>query len=153
MNPGLKPGLIVTVLLCLVLSACGDGRPGPASGIGSLDTDGRWVVINYWATWCSPCREEIPELNEFAETHKDTVAVYAVNFDQVRGEDLLAEASAMGIAFTLLEDDPGASLGYARPTVLPTTIVIDANGTLVARLLGKQTGASLEAALQENAPE
>jgi thiol-disulfide isomerase/thioredoxin len=145
MMPKLFPAL-----LCLVLAACGQDQHGPAPGIGSLDASGRWMVINYWATWCVPCREEIPELNEFAENNTARAAVYAVNFDNVRGSELIEEASALGITFTLLEEDPSAGLGYARPTVLPTTIVLNPEGKLVARLLGKQTEASLEAAFRES---
>ncbi len=135
-------------LLCLVLAACGPGQPEQPAGVGPLSADGHWMVLNYWAIWCHPCRAEIPELNDFAAANADSVSVYAVNFDDVRGDELIAQAAELGINFTLLEEDPAAALGYARPTVLPTTIVINPGGELVARLLGPQTEASLQAAME-----
>jgi len=140
---------LLPALCCLVLAACGSDHTGQASGVGSLDAEGRWIVVNYWAIWCHPCRTEIPEINEFAANNASTVAVYAVNFDNTRGEELLQQAADMGITFTLLEEDPASTLGYARPTVLPTTVVIDPTGQLVARLLGTQTEASLQQALNQ----
>lgn len=145
----MKPRLLLP-LLCLVLAACGSGQPEQPAGVGNLDPRGRWIVINYWAIWCHPCRTEIPEINEFAENNPGIAAVYAVNFDDVRGNELLDQAAELGIKFTLLEEDPAGTLGYARPTVLPTTIVIDPGGELVARLLGVQTEASLQAAIEQD---
>ena len=142
---------LLTALLYLLLSACGTGQPETPAGIGSIKaaaSDGRWTAINYWAIWCHPCRTEIPEFNDFAAANADRVAVYAVNFDELRGEELLDQAAELGINFTLLQEDPAAALGYARPTVLPTTIILDPAGKLVARLMGTQTEASLEAAIK-----
>ncbi len=142
MKPYLAPlGLIV----CLCLSSCGE--PVQAPGLGELSRDGRTIVINYWAIWCHPCREEIPELNEFAEDYAAETSVYAVNFDGVVGEELLAQAGELGIKFTLLEEDPSPQLGYARPMVLPTTLIITPDGEIMARLLGPQTSDSLATAL------
>jgi thiol-disulfide isomerase/thioredoxin len=140
---------LLPALCCLVLAACGSDQAGQASGVGKLDAEGRWIVVNYWATWCHPCRTEIPEINQFAANNASSVSVYAVNFDNVRGEELQRQAADMGITFTLLEEDPANTLGYARPTVLPTTVVIDPTGQLVARLLGTQTEASLQQALNQ----
>jgi len=139
---------LTLALLCLVLVACDSSQPEPPAGVGAIGADGRWMAINYWAIWCHPCRTEMPELNQFAAANTTGVAVYAVNFDGVKGEELLAQAAELGIRFTLLEEDPAVSLGYARPTVLPTTIIIDPDGNLVARLVGIQTEASLLAAIK-----
>lgn len=136
----------LTLLVCLCLPGCEQTAPAP--GLGQLSQDGRTIVINYWAIWCHPCREEIPELNEFAEDFVDEVSVYAVNFDGVVGTELVAQAGELGINFTLLEEDPSPQLGYARPMVLPTTLLITADGEIKARLLGPQTSDSLAAALE-----
>ena len=135
--------------LCLWLALAGCS-PTDDSGILTRlpDADGRWLVINYWAIWCAPCREEIPELNDFAASHADTVDVLAVNFDNRQGEELLADAAELDIRFGLLGYDPAAQIGYARPTVLPTTMIINPEGVVWARLLGPQTEAQIAAAIE-----
>lgn len=137
------------LLALVLLAACDAGEPTSSNGM--LDApvaDGRWKVINYWATWCHPCREEIPELNAFAGRYGETVAVYAVNFDGVEGEELRVQANELGIDFALLTQDPAKQLGYPRPVVLPTTVFINPQGDIVATLLGPQTVDSLANSLE-----
>ncbi len=134
-------------LLISVLPGC--SPPSDPVGIQRLSNDGKPVLINYWAIWCKPCREEIPELNEFAREYADRASVYAVNFDGVSGEKLLTQTHELGIEFALLEEDPAYQLGYARPMVLPTTVILNGEGVLLERLLGPQTGTSLAQALNQ----
>ena len=66
---------------------------------------GAWVVINYWAEWCAPCREEIPELNELvaiAEEQGAEFQVYGVNYDRLQGSDLTEVMERMQIEFPIL---------------------------------------------------
>lgn len=136
------------LVLALVLVACSPAAPPLPPGVEATPRqEGRWLFINYWAIWCKPCREEIPELNSFAAEHRDEVIVYGVNYDQVGGEELLVQAAELGIEFPLLNADPAPGLGYARPMVLPTTVIVNPEGQLWARLLGPQTGASLADAM------
>lgn len=133
------------LLLCAVLTLSACGNPG-APGTPSLnELRGQWVVINYWARWCKPCIEEIPELNAL-DTRYDTVTVLGVNYDGATGEELRRQAADFGVTFALLEADPSAELGIPRPVVLPTTLVLDPQGKLTATLLGPQTLESLAAA-------
>jgi thiol-disulfide isomerase/thioredoxin len=137
---------------CLLLAACAREAPSLPPGVEAAPVhDGRWLVINYWAIWCKPCREEIPELNAFAEEQAGNVIVYGVNYDDARGEELLVQAAELAIEFPLLARDPAATLGYARPMVLPTTLLIDPAGAVHARLLGPQTSATLLQAMQDEA--
>jgi thiol-disulfide isomerase/thioredoxin len=141
---------IYPVILALMLAACSAENSAPPAD-GLLDApiaDGRWMVINYWATWCHPCREEIPELNAFASQYAATVAVYAVNFDGAQDDDLRVQANELGIDFALLTEDPATQLGYPRPIVLPTTVFINPAGNIVATLLGPQTVDSLAESLE-----
>ena len=98
-------------------------------------------MVNYWAIWCTPCREEIPELNRLAE-QKD-ITVLGVNFDAKLGESLAKDSMDLGIEFPTI-DDPSGLLGIARPDKLPTTLVIDPDGNLVSTLIGPQTEEGLE---------
>jgi thiol-disulfide isomerase/thioredoxin len=133
-------GTLAVVLLAL-LGGCGAADSGdkvadfPALG-------GNWIIVNYWATWCAPCREEIPELNLLAVRSSD-IDVYAVDFDGHEGEELLAQAADMGIEFRLLARDPGERLGLTRPHALPTTVILSPEGREVMRLIGPQTEQSL----------
>lgn len=149
--------LIATVLAACILSACAPTEPPLPPGVEHRPRTGdHWLFINYWAQWCKPCIEEIPELNEFAAEQAGKLIVYGVNYDQAAGEELLAQAAELNIEFPLLAADPAASLGYARPMVLPTTILVSPDGAIHARLLGPQTRESLlkamEAAPQKLAP-
>ena len=129
----MKP-LTLIVFTALWLQGCtqpADELPGA----------GQWRVINYWAIWCAPCREEIPELNALDD--RTDLMVFAVNYDGQNGEALQSQAAELGITFTLLEKDPGAALGVERPRVLPTTLLVNPQGAVTDTLVGPQTQESL----------
>ena len=107
----------------------------------------QWNVINYWAIWCKPCREEIPELNQLNQI--ENVVVLGVNFDGKVGEALISDAGDLGITFDII-DDPAAYLNISRPSVLPTTLVLSPEGTLVATLVGPQTAESIMAHIDQD---
>ena len=101
---------------------------------------GRWLLVNYWAEWCAPCRREIPELNEIHhDSATSNVYVVGVNFDGIQGEALETLKGQMGIEFPQLREDPSPHWGQAAPTVLPTTYVINPQGELAKVLVGPQT--------------
>ena len=137
-------------LVLLALAACGRDEPvaaTPAAPDPLADAAGRWLLVNYWAEWCKPCREEIPELQAFARQNAAKAVVVMVNFDGVTGAQLAQQAKSLGISQPLLEADPAAHLGTTRPQVLPTTLVIRPDGTPATTLIGPQTVASLAAAI------
>lgn len=109
---------------------------------------GKWVVVNYWAEWCAPCRQEIPELNALYE-HRDPkgLLVVGVNFDGIDGDDLKALVAKMKIAYPVMVGAPSAHWDYPMPSVLPTSVLIGPDGTVAATLVGPQSRASLEAAM------
>ncbi len=107
---------------------------------------GQWLLINYWAEWCAPCRKEIPELNRL-QREAGNVTVLGVNFDGLEGETLTALMGQLGIRFPVLVDDPGPRWQLDRPSVLPSTLVIDPEGELREVLVGPQTYESLARAV------
>ena len=110
--------------------------------------EGQWLVINYWAQWCAPCRTEIPELNTLAaQLSEQSVQVLGVNFDALQGEKLNQAAQDMGITFTVLAKDPAERYQLPRAEVLPVTYIVDSQGRMRERLLGEQTAAGLTARL------
>jgi thiol-disulfide isomerase/thioredoxin len=111
---------------------------------------GKWVLINYWALWCEPCRGEIPELNAFYNQHQQqNVLVMGVNYDGVKGNVLKNQAEKMAIHFPVLTQDPAKALGLNQPDVLPITYIMNPEGKLVRKLLGPQTQLSLQKAISE----
>jgi len=129
--------------LALLLGACSGGS-APPERLQLEQYAGRWVVINYWATWCKPCIQEIPELNALDKQYPQ-VTVLGVNYDGASGEELARQAQDLGIDFTMLSTDPATALGVPRPVVLPTTLIIDPGGVLRQTLVGPQTLQSLAA--------
>lgn len=133
----------------LVLSACAPTEP-PDNSLRLEALRDQWVVINYWAIWCKPCAQEIPELNALAEL--PGVTVLGVNYDGASGEELARQLLKLSIAFPTLDTDPAAALGVARPVVLPTSLIIDPAGQLQQTLVGPQTLQSLAEATQQQLP-
>lgn len=126
--------LVFILLSSLMLLGCSSEWNGSS-------TD-RWTVINYWAIWCKPCREEIPELNRLNQA--DHIVVLGVNFDRKVGSALASDAAELGIEFNNI-DDPTSNLNIARPSVLPTTLILSPEGDLVTTLVGPQTAESIAA--------
>lgn len=128
---------------CLLVITCACEPTETSRGVVDFpELNDKWIVLNYWAEWCAPCREEIPELNQLSQ-RSDDIVVYALNFDGVQGDELLQQAEELGIRFTLLAKDPGERLGLTSPRVLPTTLILSPEGREVTRLIGPQTEAGL----------
>jgi len=137
-------GFLLAIIITTMLM---QGHSGDGDVQKDLDPDtlkGRWVLINYWAEWCKPCLEEIPELNAFAEAHSEQVSVLGVNYDGVEGEALAQVIVRFGIDFPVLTRDPASIYKFARPKVLPATFVINPEGEVQQRLVGPQTLADLK---------
>ena len=117
-------------------------------GIVNLTEDPRWVFINYWAVWCTPCIEEMPELEKFRLENIENTEVYAVNFDHPSAEELAQAVETLGVRIPALIRDPQSELGYPVPYALPTTVVLK-KGEVIATLIGPQTFESLNDALAE----
>lgn len=136
------------MLFCLISAGCSGDSSYPLADGGShsfKNDQGKLTLINYWAIWCAPCREEIPELNKLAEEYADRLTVLAVNFDNEQGEKLQAQVEKLGIEFSSLQSDPRAIWSLKPVSVLPETLIIDSQGNLLHRLIGPQTLESLGA--------
>lgn len=120
-----------------------EGKP-----IHLSDYHGKWVVINYWASWCLPCSLEIPELNAFYFAHKDKDAVvFGFNNDQLPLSQIPARAQQMGVMFPTLATDPSDMLGVVSIPGLPLSFLIGPDGKLKRTLMGEQTKKTLEVAM------
>ena len=138
---------LILFMLCGALVACSDkSADAPDAAFAGTGED-QLVVVNYWAEWCKPCRQEIPALNEFARRHGPGVVVYGVNFDGASGEELRRQEQALGVAFDTLPADPGPQLDWPLPEGLPQTVFTDSSGSSTLVLAGEQTVDSLEEGL------
>jgi len=111
----------------------------------TADQRGRWVVLNFFASWCIPCLEEHPELLAFDAAHRaeGDAVVASVTFDD-RAEDARGFFAEHGGDWPVI-DDPENSIGVAYGVAqVPETFVISPNGTVVQRFAGPVTQAALE---------
>lgn len=107
---------------------------------------GKWLLVNYWAVWCKPCIEEIPELN--AVNSLPEIQVLGYNFDRESGARLAEQSRQLDIQFPLLSTNPAALYEQAQPAALPATLVISPEGQFHSWLMGPQTKAGIVARLQ-----
>lgn len=136
----------LAITASLLLGGCGVdyGLDQNGNAVKAEQIEGRWVVLNYWAEWCGPCRTEIPELNAAAKDWQaQGVTVLGVNFDGLRGDELKKASEALGIGFTVLADDPAERYDLPRSEALPVTYIIDDKGKVREQLMGEQTAEGL----------
>jgi thiol-disulfide isomerase/thioredoxin len=150
--------LLVIVALPALAFNFAPTEPAPAPKITFLDAEGKElsladfegkvVVLNLWATWCAPCRHEMPSLDRLQAGHGGLdLQVVALSLD--RGDSLEKIRrfyEEVGVEHLALYRDPEAEVGRAfRAPGLPTTIVIDAAGREIGRVLGAAEWDSPEA--------
>ncbi|MET0066438.1 MAG: TlpA disulfide reductase family protein [Candidatus Thiodiazotropha sp.] len=110
------------------------------------DYRGKWVLVNYWATWCPPCREELPELEVFHNNHKDKDAVVlGVAMERIDPPRLKAFVDEQFLSYPILMTEPAARTELGRIPGLPTSFLVNPEGEPVARQVGPVTVDDLEA--------
>jgi len=120
--------------------------PGMNGEISLADYRGQYVLVNFWATWCPPCRAEMPDLQAYYEAHRDRgFAVVAVN--QLEDRALVRQfVEEFGVTFPIALDTTGAVMAqYGTTESLPVSYLIGPDGKLAkAWVPGRLDRATLE---------
>ena len=117
-----------------------DGNPAKLS-----DYRGKWVVVNYWATWCPPCLEEMPELQAYHDDHADKDGVVlGINTEVLDSSDIQAFLDDHFVSYPNFVNGPVSNTPLGNVPGLPTTFLISPEGTVEARQVGAVTREMIE---------
>ncbi len=100
-----------------------------------LATDGRPVMLNLWASWCGPCRNEMPAISDAVARHPDVLFIGVAVNDDIG--DARTFADEIGVAYPLVFDEGDVVVDGYRPLGLPATFFIDGAGGVVLRYFGE----------------
>jgi thiol-disulfide isomerase/thioredoxin len=157
--------LVVLVVVLLVATSC-RGRQDSEAPLPSGDESapdftlpdlkgtetslsqfrGKVVFINFWATWCGYCRDEMPDLDAFQKEYDGDVVVLAIALDDPSTVEAFVQEG--GFSFRVLLDPQKATGKAYGVRYLPTTVVVDASGRIVEEVVGMMTRESMEAMLE-----
>ena len=129
------------------------GRPAPALQLPTLagqraslsDYKGRPVVVNFWATWCEPCKQEMPALQAAAASHPDMVVLGVDNVESA--VKVKPFVDRLGVRFPILLDEDGSVMERYQVIGLPTSFFIDRSGTLRSLYRGALTEDTLRSSV------
>jgi len=155
---------IVLVCALTLLAACApvtpptpadDAFPAPDFTLTALDGEtfrlselrGGWVLLNFWATWCPPCVDEMPALQALDDTYGHRLTVLGIN-QREDASVVRAFAADHAIRFPLLLNPDDATLLAYQVIGLPQTVLVDPAGNIRFRSFGP-VGAELDGALRE----
>jgi peroxiredoxin len=142
----LLAGLLLLLGLSLQARAVDYELPDLDDQMQSLDQyQGKWVIVNYWATWCGTCMKELPDLVSLHENNKDRdIVVVGVNFESIDNDRLKAFVAEQSIPYPVLRREPIPTTPLGPVPALPTTYIINPEGKVVAGEVGLVTRQNLE---------
>lgn len=108
---------------------------------------GKWVVVNFWATWCGPCLEEMPELSAL-DAMREHIEVIGLAYEDITPEDMRAFLEKHPVVYPIaILDVYAPPEDFATPRGLPLTYLIAPDGKVAKRFLGPVTAHEIEAAI------
>lgn len=105
---------------------------------------GKWVLVNYWATWCPPCLEEIPDLIALHEDKKNNLVVIGVAMDYRDPKQVIDFAEGLFVDYPIVLGNPRVVSQIGPIQGLPTTYLYNPEGKMVAQQVGAITRAAVE---------
>jgi len=155
--------VVALLLLAAILGACGGGSSIESTGVntGNLAKDftletidgsevslsdyrGSVILVNFWATWCPPCRAEIPDFEAAYQARQDDgFVVLGINVEEQR-ESVASFMQAIGMSYPVLLDTHGQVMKMYRAPGLPISLILDRDGVIQVRHVGLLTGEQLD---------
>ena len=108
-----------------------DGKPHKFS-----DYKGKWVLVNYWATYCSPCLAEIPDIDRFAQANTKTFVSLGFDAGGSSIEDIKAFKEELNIHYPLIQAQESTMLAFGIVMAIPTSYIISPKGEIVDKFVG-----------------
>ena len=139
-----------------------DSNPAPeftlpdlnGKNVSLADFKGKIVILDFWATWCPPCIQEIPHFIELQEQYKDKgFAMLGISLDQAGIDVVKSFAQKYKINYPILMHDGRVHIAYGGISYIPTTFVIDPTGNIRKKYTGYIDKAVFEADIKELLPE
>lgn len=110
------------------------------------DYRGKKVMVNFWATWCPPCKEEMPAMEKFYKENSKEVEILAVNLDPQNNVKGFVEEN--GLTFPILLDKEGRTQQTYSVISIPTSLIIDEQGLIIKKQIGSLTFEQMEELLK-----
>ena len=117
------------------------------------DYKGRWVLVNFWATWCPPCLEEIPDLVALHENKKNRLVVIGIAMDYQDPRQVLDFADQQMISYPIVLGDQRSTAEVGPVRGLPTTYLFDPKGKVVAYNVCALTRSAVEGYIHKKAKQ
>lgn len=151
--------VVTIVLLTLLLTASGFAQDRKAPDVSFKTADGKTldlsklsgkvVIVNFWATWCGPCRKEIPDFIEFYKEYKGKgVEMIGVSLDRDGWGVVTPFVKKNKINYPIVVGDGEVAAKFSNFNAIPTTFIIDKNGNIVDEHTGVMTKKALEAKIK-----
>ncbi len=119
--------------------------------VGLADFRGRTVLLSFWATWCTACRDEMPALQALRDRYTpDGFSVLAVNYRETSTDSMRRYLAGINVDLRALLDPDGAiAYAYGVDIGLPVNVFIDTKGKVVGILVGETPGPALQQAIEQ----
>lgn len=114
------------------------------------DFKGKPVLINFWATWCAPCKIEMPWFEEFNKKYSaQGLQIVGITEDDAPKETVQNTVQHTGVTYPILHTDNKVDKAYGGIDYLPSSFFVDRNGTIVAQTAGLASKDEIEASIRK----